>query len=98
MRFPFNKWAAIWTFVAIIAAYIIVTVATEASNQGSISLLGSLVYGILGLFASIITGLMVHPKKQKRIAISDYDLKDEDKKEAKNGNKTKTRKTKRNTP
>jgi membrane protein YdbS with pleckstrin-like domain len=57
MRYKFNNQAAIWTFVAVILVWVIAVGVSRFENQRELPLIGSLVYGILGLFASIITGL-----------------------------------------
>jgi len=62
MRYKFNQQAAIWTFVAVIVVWIIAVGVSRLENQREMPLIGSLVYGILGLFASIITGLIVKKK------------------------------------
>ena len=65
MRHPFNKQAAIWTFVAVLLAWIIAFGVGRISGEQSLPFLGSLMYGVLGLFASILTGLVVQKKKKE---------------------------------
>ena len=59
MKYPFNKTAAVYTFLAVYIAYLLCI----AFSQKQLPLIGSLIFGILGLYASIITGLMIHPYK-----------------------------------
>jgi Co/Zn/Cd efflux system component len=62
MKYPFNQQAAIWTIVAVILVWVIAVGVSRFEDQREIPLVGSLVYGILGLFASILTGLVVKKK------------------------------------
>ena len=64
---PFNQQAAIWTIVAVIVAWVISVGVARFANGRELPLIGSLIYGILGLYASIITGLMVRVKKGKKL-------------------------------
>lgn len=73
MRYKFNQQAAIWTFSAVVLVFVLAVGITRFQNGKEVPLLGALIYGILGLFASIITGLMV-PEKKLGIPYYDYDL------------------------
>jgi large-conductance mechanosensitive channel len=58
MEKQFNKQAAIWTFVAVVMAFAFSSIIKSLNNQ-LMPLVGSLIYGILGLLASILTGYVV---------------------------------------
>jgi multisubunit Na+/H+ antiporter MnhB subunit len=73
MRYKFNQQAAIWTFVAVVLVFVIAFGVSRFQHQRELSLIGSLIYGILGLFASILTGLVVRVKKPVSQKF-DYDL------------------------
>ena len=60
MKYPFNKIAAIFAFFAIYIAYLISLIISQKETH----LIGFLLFWILGLYASIITGIMIHPDKK----------------------------------
>lgn len=62
----FNKEAAIWTFVAVLVAWVISIGVARFAEGRELPLIGSLIYGILGLFASIITGLVIRKGNLKK--------------------------------
>lgn len=94
MKYHFNQQAAIWTFCAVVMVFVISVGVARFQNGKEIPLIGALVYGILGIFASIISGLMVPMKKYKLPESNIWDElnKKEDKK---NARKKKTGKTKK---
>jgi membrane protein YdbS with pleckstrin-like domain len=71
MRYKFNQQAAIWTFVAVVMVWVIAVGVSRLGYDQEPSIIGSLIYGILGLLASLITGLIVQKKKPKKIEWTD---------------------------
>jgi uncharacterized membrane protein YqjE len=63
MKYPFNKIAAIFAFLAIYIAYLISLI---IQDNFRLNLTGFLLFWTLGLYACIITGLMIHPDKIKK--------------------------------
>jgi hypothetical protein len=66
MKRPFNKIIAICTFLIVAIVFIIFTIAAIL-NQDEIYLLGTIIYWTLGVFAALISGLLVGPPEPKMI-------------------------------
>lgn len=81
MRYKFNQQAAIWTFCAVVIVFAVAVGVSRIQFNQSPNLIGSLIYGILGLFAAIITGLIV-PKKRPNVKLN-WDDKELNEKEGK---------------
>lgn len=60
MRQPFNKIAALGVFIVILIAYACSIIADLPSPP---HLIGSLIYGIMGVVLSIISGITMQPSK-----------------------------------
>lgn len=86
MRYKFNQQAAIWTFAAVLIVWLIAVGISRFGYDQEPTIIGSLIYGILGLFASLITGLIVPIKKPKTVVWSDEEY-DKINKNVKKGDK-----------
>ena len=62
----FNKQASIMTFVAGILIYVIAVLISRFQYQPELPVMGVLLYAILTLIASIVTGLIVPVTVRKR--------------------------------
>lgn len=64
MKYKFNQTTAMLTFVIVIIVWVIGGGINRFQNNRDMPVIGSLLYGIAGLFAAIFSGLIFKEKKK----------------------------------